>query len=283
MNTVRAAVAFVLVALLWGIPFAFIAIALDDGASPLFVAWIRVALGAVALGVVAYARGHFAGVRRHLRIISVIAAFDIAVPFALVTVAEQHLSSSLTGILMATTPLFVALLAVTLRMETLSVRGWLGLVLGLGGVVAIFGVQLDGDLLGGLLVLAASVSYACATLLVRRLTEVSPTGISATSLVVAAVLLTPVALVDPRAPAHLSGWTVVVLLGLLCTALGVALFYGLVAQLGATRASLSLYFAPVFAILAGATVLAEPIHVTTVIGFALILVGSWITHRNLST
>lgn len=80
--------------------------------------------------------------------------------------AEQHLSSSLTGILIATTPLFVALLAVTLRMETLSVSGWLGLALGLGGVLA----------------LAASASYACATLLVRRLTEVSPLGISAASL-----------------------------------------------------------------------------------------------------
>ncbi|GAB3892915.1 DMT family transporter [Kibdelosporangium lantanae] len=279
---VRAALAFVLVALLWGIPFALIAIALDDGASPLFIAWFRVAMGAVALAVVAYARGHFAGVRRHLGMIGLIAAFDIALPFALVTVAEQHLSSSLTGILIATTPLFVALLAVALRMETLSVSGWVGLVLGLGGVVAIFGLQLSGDLLGGVLALGASASYACATLLVRRLTAVSPLGISAAGLLVATVLLAPVMLIDPRMPTHASGWVMVVLLGLLCTALGVALFYGLVAQLGATRASLSLYLAPVFAILAGAILLAEPVRVTTVVGFGLILVGSWITHRNLT-
>ncbi|WP_172802629.1 DMT family transporter [Brevibacterium sandarakinum] len=297
MSNLRSAVVFITVALLWGVPFAFIALALDAGASPMFIAWSRVSLGAIVLMGIAWSRvslgaivlmgiacrrGFFTKIRRHAGIIAVIAACDIAVPFALLPIAQQRLSSSLAGILIATTPLFVATLAIITRTERHNLRGSLGLLLGLAGVGAIFGLQLSGDLITGLLALGAALSYAVATLLVRRLHDVSALELSAASLVIASVLLTPAAFIDLQLPTQASGWVALVVLGALCTAAAVALFYRLVADLGATRAALSLYVAPVFAVIVGAAFLAESIGLATIIGFLLILAGSWLSHRNIT-
>ncbi len=94
----------------------------------------------------------------------------MAGPFALLTLGEQRVSSSLAGILVATTPLFVgALAALTGSSERPGRRGWAGLLVGFAGVVALLGFQLGGDLGAAGLILLAAVGYAAATLLVRRL------------------------------------------------------------------------------------------------------------------
>lgn len=283
MAKLNAALMFTAVAVLWGIPFAFMTIALDDGASPLFVAWARVFLGAVVLFGAAWATGHLKGIRRNLAPIAVVAVCDIALPFSLIPLAQEHLASSLAGVLIATTPLFVGILAVSTATEQLRLMGWAGLAIGLAGVAAIFGLQLAGDLAAGLLALVAAFSYAVATLVVRRLDGVSAIGISATSLLIATALLTPIALIGLRTPGRVSGWTALIVLGVACTAAALALFYKLIATLGATRAALSLYLAPAFSILVGALFLDEPIGAATIVGFALILLGSWLTHRNVSS
>lgn len=272
----RVPVIFVSVAVLWGIPYALIKVALDHGAGPLLIAWTRVAIGAAVLLAVAAARGELRGLHRHARVLIVIAICDVAGPFTLLTLAERHVSSSLAGILVATTPILVGVFAaIADSSERPRLRGWAGLLLGFAGVIVLLGLQFSGDLAGAGLLLAAAVGYAAATLLVRRLDDASPLGISAATLAIATVLLAPGAATSPVG-ATATAWAALAALGVLCTAVAFALYYLLIAEAGATRAALSVYLAPIFSVLTGALVLGEAITASTFTGLALILTGSWL-------
>jgi len=133
-------VLFLVVAALWGLPYALISVALDHGAGPLLIAWARVAIGAVILLPLAARRGRLRALRDHPWTVIAVAVLDIAVPFTALSLGEQHVSSSLAGILIATTPLFVGAMAVMfLPTERPSRRSWAGLALGFAGVVGLFG------------------------------------------------------------------------------------------------------------------------------------------------
>ncbi len=102
---------FAAVAALWGVPYLFIKVAIDGDIPPLTIVFARVLLGALLLLPFALRRGEFRGMRRHLPAILAVALADVAVPFILIVLAEREISSSLAGILVASTPLWVALLA----------------------------------------------------------------------------------------------------------------------------------------------------------------------------
>lgn len=273
----RVPVIFGSVAFLWGIPYALIKVALDHGAGPLLIAWTRVAIGAAVLLAVAAARGELRGLRRHARVLIVIAICDVAGPFTLLTLAERHVSSSLAGILIATTPILVGVFAaIADRSERPRLRGWAGLLLGFAGVIMLLGLQLSGDLASAGLLLAAAAGYAAATLLVRRLGDASPLGISAATLAIATVLLAPGAATSLPVRATPTAWAALAALGVLCTAAAFALYYQLIAEAGATRAALSVYLAPIFSVLTGVLVLGEAVTASAFAGLALILTGSWL-------
>jgi drug/metabolite transporter (DMT)-like permease len=196
--SLRVGLIFAAVAVLWGVPFALIEVALDHGAEPLLIAWTRVAIGAAVLLALAAAQGKLRGLRPYAGALVVIAIADVALPFTLVSFAQEHVSSSLAGILIASTPLFVGALAGAIDpRERPSRRGWAGLLLGFAGVVALLGLQLSGELTAAAMLLLAAVGYAVATLLVRRLDDsVAPLAVSALALGIATVLLAPGAAVS---------------------------------------------------------------------------------------
>ena len=273
----RQGLLFLAVAVLWGVPYALIKVGLDGGIEPLVIAWARVAIGAAVLVPIALHRGAFAGLRPHAGALLLIAVCDIAAPFTLLTLGEQHVSSSLAGILVATTPLFVGALAPALDPgERPDRRAWLGLALGFVGVVALFGVDVAGDAGAAALVLLAAFGYGVATHLVRRLGDVSPLGVSVVALAIAAILLAPGAALALPTGGDGGAWAAVLALGVACTAAAFALYYALIAVAGATRAALTTYLAPVFSVLVGALALAEEIRPGAIAGLALILAGSWL-------
>src|SRR5665213_2944756 len=109
----RAWAAFAAVSILWGIPYLFIRVAVDGGMPPVFMAWLRVVLGALLLAAMARqaGRGTFAGVRAHMRWLVAFAIAEIAIPFPLIAAGERHVASSLAAIIVAAVPLIIAVLA----------------------------------------------------------------------------------------------------------------------------------------------------------------------------
>src|SRR3954465_9492002 len=107
----RAWTAFATVSTLWGIPYLFIKVAVDDGVPPAFLAWVRVVLGGAVLLGLAWPAGALAALRGRWRWLAIFAVIEIVVPFPLIAAGEQHVDSSLALGVVAAAPLFVALLA----------------------------------------------------------------------------------------------------------------------------------------------------------------------------
>src|SRR3954452_19999091 len=280
--TPRAWAAFAAVSTLWGIPYLFIKLAVDDGISPAFLSWSRCAVGAAVLVPVAWRMGLLRDLRPRLGAITAYAACEIILPFPLIAAGEQHISSSLTAILIASMPLIVALLA--LRFDASErVRGTrlAGMFIGLAGVVALVGIDVAGqtdELLGAGLVLLGTVGYAAAPLIVRaRLGDTDPRATIAASLVLATVVLAPAArIAPPSAMPSATALSSIAVLGLACTALALVLFVALVSEVGAGRAASITDIAPIVAVALGVTVLGERPGVGAVAGLLLILAGSWL-------
>jgi drug/metabolite transporter (DMT)-like permease len=275
---------FAAVSLLWGVPYLFIKVAVAE-VPPVTVVFARVALAALLLGPVAARRGALRGLRGRLPQLAALAMLEITVPFLLISIGEQHIASSLAGLLIAAMPLFVALLA--LRFDPAERVGGLrllGLLLGVGGVAALLGIDAGADrqrLVGAVLVLLATLSYAASTMLVKRaFSDVPLLGVVTVATAISSLLLAPfaVALTPARLPS-LQVMLALAALGVLCTAAGLLLFFSLIVEAGPSRAAVITYMNPAVAVALGVLVLGEPLTGGIVVGFLLIIVGSWLSTR----
>jgi drug/metabolite transporter (DMT)-like permease len=279
----RAWVAFAAVSTLWGMPYLFIKVAVDDGVPPAFLAWVRVVLGAAVLVGLAWRAGTLASLRGRWRWIAVFAVVEICFPFPLIAAGEQHVSSSLAAIIVAAAPLFVALLALRYDAEERATGVRLaGLLVGLAGVVALMGIDVAGrtdELLGALAILFSAFCYAVGPMVLKRhFADVDPRASMGGALVIAAVALLPAVAVDPptavpSAEAMLS----LAVLGVFCTAAAFVFYGALVAEAGPGRALVITYVAPVVAVALGVAVLGERPGAGAVAGLLLILAGSWLS------
>lgn len=246
------------------------------------VAFARIALGAAVLVPVAARRGALAGLRDLWAPLTAVGAVQVAAPFLLISAGEEEISSSLTGILVASAPIFTAVLAIWVDHEERSQGMRLaGILVGIVGVAVLLGLDLGGsgaELLGGLAIVLASLGYAIGGLAVkRRLGGVEPIGIAAGVMVAATVLSAPLALATaPSETPGLGPVAAVLVLGALGTGLAFTIFYTLVATIGPARAFLVTYLAPGFAVAYGAILLDEAITIATLAGLALILAGSYL-------
>jgi drug/metabolite transporter (DMT)-like permease len=279
--TPRAWILFALSSVIWGIPYLFIKVAVDAGVPPGFVAWSRIALAAILLLPIAVRRGAMARLRGRAGAIVAYAACEIAVPFVLIAYGERRLASSLAAILIATMPLMVAVLSLWLHASDRPTGlRLLGLVIGFAGVVALLGVDVagrPGELLGAGLVLLATVCYAIAPLIVDRyLVDLDPLGPVTASLLLGTVALLPAVFMgSPVAAITPAAIVAIVVLGVVCTALGLIVFFRLIAAAGPARASVITYVNPLVAVLVGVAWLHERLTPASLLGLVLILFGSW--------
>jgi drug/metabolite transporter (DMT)-like permease len=276
---------FLLVSVLWGIPYFLIKIAIDD-LSPMFVVAGRAAIAALVLLPVAAARGTLGALRGRWRIVAVLALVHIIGPFLLITYGEVHITSSLTGLLIAIEPVAIALLMS--RTEPLTRVRTAGLVVGFAGVAVLVGLDVSGDrlgLLGAAMVLLAALSYAFATMLVqRRAADLPPESLAGGTTAITALVLAPFALATrPTQPVPVDAWTALAALGVLCTAVALLAFYQLIALAGSNRAGLVTYLNPVVAVLLGVVLLDERVRWSTGVGFLLVVIGCWLSTRPTGT
>ena len=278
----RAWLLMALLAALWGASYLFIKVSLEDGVDPIFIVFARIALGAIVLVPLAMRGAGLARMRGLVGPVLLLAVVQVVLPFLLITYGEQHIASALTGILVSSAPIFTALIAVRFdddeRPHGIATAG---VVMGIVGVVLLFGVDLSGDaqaLAGGLMVLLASVGYAVGSLYLKhRLRGAPPVGVAASTMLAGTIVLLP--FVPFTLPTHgLELQTVGALLALGAGGTGIAfaIYFTLIAEIGPGRASLVAYIAPGFAVFYGVTLLSEPLTAGAILGLILILAGSWV-------
>ena len=266
---------------IWGLPYFFIKLALQD-LSPVCIAWGRITLAAVVLVPIAWHRGSLRKAFAHTAAVTAFAVAELVGPFSLIAMGEQWISSSLAGILIATVPLSVVLIAPLFGVkERIGALRIAGLAIGFCGVIAIVGLDTGhGPMLwaGVVCIMISVAGYAIGPLVVERyLSDVDELGAVAASLVVASILLLPLAAwsAPDHVPSTLS-LTAVAALGIACTALALYLYFYLINVAGAARASVVAYINPAVAAVIGVLVLHEPFGVGTAVGMAMILLGSWL-------
>ena len=270
---------FLALCVVWGIPYFFIKLALEDF-SPDCVAWSRAALGAAVLLPLAWKRGVLRPAMANKRAILAFAVCEMVIPLYLIALGEQWVSSSLAGILVATLPIIVALLSRFFGLkERLGIRRLTGLAVGFAGVIALLGLDTIAgprQWAGMACLFVATLGYAAGPLIVERhLRGVDELGAVALSLAAAAVMLLPTAAVS--APTHLPSvlaLSSLVVLGVVCTAGGMLLYFILIVDAGAARAAVITYINPAIAALLGVFILREPFGMGTMVGLVMILLGS---------
>jgi drug/metabolite transporter (DMT)-like permease len=274
-------VLFAAMGVLWGIPYLLIKVAVDE-LSPAVLVWARTLIGALVLLPLAVSRGHLEAVLSRWRLIAVFTAIEIAVPWLLLNDAEQELSSSFAGLLIAAMPLVATAIAVRSGREAFDVRRGFGLLVGLSGVGILLGLDLGGELRAGLELGAVVLLYAVgATMIDRYFTNLPTLGVMSLALSMATAVYTP--FVPGHWPSHRPSTEAllsVLALGLLCTVAAFLVFFALIIEVGPSRASVITFVNPAVAVALGIALLDEPFTAGVAIGFPLVLLGCWLATRS---
>lgn len=268
--------------IIWGIPYLFIRIAVAE-ISPAMLVLARTGIATAILLPIALARVDLRPVLTRWRWIVAFAAAEIAVPWVMLGSAEQHLSSSLSGLLIAGVPLVGTALALASGGGDRPGRtSLLGLLIGLLGVAAIVGADLGtSDLTALLEVGVVVVGYAIGpAILSRRLAGLPSVAVMSLSLGLCFLVYVPiVALEWPSIVPSGNVIAAVVILGTVCTAAAFLLFAALIDEIGPVKATVITYVNPAVAAVLGVAVLNEAFTVPMAIGFALVIVGSTLATR----
>jgi drug/metabolite transporter (DMT)-like permease len=274
--TRRAWVLFAAMGLLWGIPYLLIKVAVAD-LSPVTLVFLRTAIAALLLVPLAAARGTLRPLLPYWKAVLAYTVVEVTVPWLLLSSAERHLSSSLSGLLIAAVPLIAAVLGLVVGdADRLDVRRAAGLVIGFVGVAALLGLDLSVIDAGSVAqVSLVTLGYAIGPMIVaRRLAGAPSLGVVTVSLALTAAVWAPLGIAQlPRAippPAVLGS---VAVLAVLCTAVAFLVFFALIAEAGPLRAQAITYVNPAVALVLGVALLGEPLTVGAGAGFVLIVIG----------
>ncbi len=269
------------IALIWGSSFLLIAIGLE-AFPPTVVASLRLVIGATTLAL--FPASHRAVDRADLPRIALLGVIWMGFPMLMFPIAEQWISSSLAGMLNGSMPVFSALIASLLLRKAPGRYQVTGVLLGLAGIVAISLPGLEGgaDILRGtLLVLAATVSYGVSVNLAVPLQQrYGAFPVILRAQIVAVVLVTPFGLGHlGQAVFTWRSFSAVAVLGVFGTGLALLAMTLLAGRVGATRASIAIYFLPIVAILLGVFLNGETVSPLQLIGTGVVLVGAFLASR----
>jgi drug/metabolite transporter (DMT)-like permease len=283
--TRRGLLLFVAMCLIWGIPYLFIRIAVSE-LTPATLVFLRTAVAALVLMPIAVRRGGFRELFDKWRPLVMFALIEIGIPWLSISTAEQHISSSLAGLLISAVPLVGVMIAPLFgNRERIGPINLAGLLLGLVGVAAIVGLDLRATGWVPLVEIAVVVvCYAAGpAILARHLSALPAVSVTAAALALCAVAYAPLAAFQwPRTIPSVGVLGSVAVLALLCSAVGFLIFFALVAEIGPVRATVITYINPAVAALAGILVLNENFTAGMGIGFILVLAGSTLATRRAS-
>lgn len=275
---------FAAMGVIWGIPYLLIKVAVDEVSVPVLV-FARSAIGAVLLLPLALSREARTTIVRHWKPVVAFAVVELVAAWLLLADAERHLTSSLTGLLIAATPIIAAILdRVTGGEHRLDAVQVIGLAVGLAGVAALAAPGISGGSAWPVTeVLLVAACYATGPLIAARyLADVPGPGLTAATLGLAALLCLPLAVPAwPREVPSGHALAAIIALAVVCTALAFIVFFALIREVGPTKAPIITYVNPAVALAAGVVVLREPVTWWNLLGLGLILAGSvWATRKS---
>jgi drug/metabolite transporter (DMT)-like permease len=280
--TRRALLLFIAMSVIWGLPYLFIRIAVME-LSPVVLVFARTALATVILLPIALARGEVRGLLKSWLPLVAFTAVEIAIPWVMISSAEQKITSSLAGLLVSAVPLVGVVIATVLgNREHLGLSSVAGLLLGVVGVAAIVGFDLKASGWQPLVEMAVVViCYAGGpAILSRYLSDEPAVGVNALALAITAIAYAPFAVAQwPHSVPRIDAVAAVIVLAVVCTALAFLLFFALIAEIGPVRATVITYINPAVAAVLGVIVLRENFTVGMAIGFVLVLAGSVLATR----
>jgi drug/metabolite transporter (DMT)-like permease len=273
---------FAAMCVIWGIPYLLIKVAVED-VSPAFLVLARTGIAALLLLPLAAARRELRPLLPFWLPVVAFAAVEIALPWVLLGEAETQISSSLTALLIAAVPLIATVIALTTGgRDRLTPQTGLGLALGIVGVAAIVGVNVEG---AGVVPIAevglVAVCYAVGPAMLQRwLSDLPPLGVISISLALTALVYVPIAAFRlPEERPSAEALASIVTLAVVCTAIAFLLFFALIAEIGPVRSTVITYINPAVAAVLGVAILDEHFTLGMGLGFVLVLVGSVLATR----
>ncbi|MEK9663280.1 MAG: DMT family transporter [Candidatus Nanopelagicales bacterium] len=273
---------FLALSVIWGTPYLFIRIAVEHVEPSVLVA-LRVGLAALLLLPIAAARGQFRGIRPYLPWIALFGVVEITGPFLMLGYAETALPSSTTALLIAGVPIVAAVLARSFGLDRrLGITRIAGLAIGISGVAVLVGLDIPGDQWWAVGAAGVTVvGYALGPIVIStRLGGAPPLAVISLALAMNALIYAPLAWIQrPTEAVPASAWWSIITLGILCTAIAFLIFFALVAEVGPSRMTVITFLNPAVAITLGVVLLAEPITWGLLIGFPLVLLGSYLATR----
>ncbi len=278
----RGVILFLSLGLIWGLPYLLIKVSVEY-LSPEVIVFLRVFLAAIILLPIVIKRGYLRQLKGHWKWVFIFAIVEIAFPFGALTFAEIKLSSSMTGLLIAAVPIVSAIFAWCLGIDDrITGNRVFGLAIGILGVASLVGLDVTGgEIISAALLAITVIGYALGPIIVsQKLSQAPALAAIAMAMVINSVIYAPLAFISrPNETVPVNVWLAVAVLGAVCTALAFMLFFSLVAEVGPTRTTVITYINPAVAVILGILVLSEPITLGLLIGFPLILIGSFLATR----
>lgn len=279
---------FALVGLLWGIPYLFMKVAVEELSTPVIV-FARVLIGALVLIPLAIYKKELIPALKYWKYIALYAILEMVVPWTLITSSQRDLSSGVVALLVATVPIWATFFAHKSGDTTAADRSRVfGIAVGLIGIALIVGVESLNDvsnLVALFNVLIAAFSYAWAVnMITTKAPNVSGVAINGVAMAISTVVFAPFALTQmpdqmPSNEAILSTLG----LGVLCTAIAFWIFFKVLDDIGPARASLVVYPNTAIAVVLGIILLSEELTVAIIVGLPLVLIGSYYASRKPKT
>jgi len=275
---------FIAAGIAWGLPYLFIRVAVEHFSTPTII-FARTLIGAAVLLPLAIKQGAIKPALKAWPWVVAFALIEMAGPWWLITEAERSISSGLAGLLVATVPFFALILALIWLKDrsVLHPKTLIGLAIGFIGIILLVGIDTFAghiELLPVLMMIAASIGYAIAPMMVSQKAGDVPTiGVISLSMALVAVLYAPSSFAtlpaEIAANPPIEGWVALFVLGAVCSALAFVIFFALIKQIGSARSTLITYVNTAVAIALGIIFLGEPLTAGIAVGFPLVLLGSW--------
>ena len=274
---------FILVGILWGVPYLLMKVAVVDFPPAVVVAG-RTLIGAMILIPIALYRKSFKGAVIGFKFVALYALLEMIGPWILITTAEQKIDSGLAAILVSTVPIFATIIT--------SLRGdhsvWqfkrvFGIVIGFIGLIAVVGIESlfgTSDPKSIAMVVLAALGYAYAVIMVTsNLPLVDGIAINGLAMAITTIFWTPFAIVQWPSQISLNSLLSLLALGVFSTALAFIYFFRLMDEIGPARSSLVTYLSTAVAVILGVIILREPLTVGILVGLPFVLIGSYLASR----